>query len=78
VTRSARHFSFTITQEKERYEEVRVLEGRGEVCFEEEVEQLWRSGKSKDEIAETMGVDPVWVEQLISQWSPEEASNERS
>lgn len=53
------------------------MEG-GEVCLEEEVERLRRSGKSKDDIAETMGVDPVWVEQLLAQWSPEEASNERS
>lgn len=52
--------------------------GRGEVCLEEEVEKLRRSGKSKEEIADTMGVDPVWVEQLLSQWSPEEASNEQS
>ncbi len=54
------------------------MERGGEVCLEEEVERLRRSGKSKDEIAETMGVDPTWVEQLIAQWSPEEPATEQS
>ncbi len=40
-------------------------EGR-EVCLEEEVERLRRSGMSVVEISRTMGVDESWVEQLIS------------
>jgi hypothetical protein len=57
--------------------EARVLAGRGELCFEEEVERLRRSGKSADEIAQTMGVQQAWVEQLISQWFPEKSSGEK-
>lgn len=45
---------------------------RGEVCFEEEVERLRCSGKSTDKIAQTTNVGPAWVEQLTSQWFPEE------
>ncbi len=37
-----------------------------EVCFEEEVEKLRRSGVSAPEIAQRMGVDQGWVEGLIS------------
>jgi hypothetical protein len=44
------------------------LDNRGEVCLEEEVERLRRSGKSTDEIAQTMGVAPDWVESLVSMW----------
>lgn len=54
------------------------MEDRGEVCFEEKVERLWRSGNSTGEIAEMMGVDPTWVEQLISLWSPEKSATEQS
>lgn len=44
------------------------MEGRGEVCFEEVVGRLWSSGMSAGEIGREMGVDPVWVESLISTW----------
>ena len=47
------------------------MEGQSEVCFEEEVERMRRSGMSKDEIAQKMGVDPSWVESLISLWEGE-------
>ncbi len=47
---------------------VRSLEDRREVCLEEEVERLRRSGMSAAEISRTMGVDQVWVEALISEW----------
>ena len=50
------------------------MEGKGEVCLEEEVERLRRSGMSTDEIAQKMGVDPSWVESLISMWGVEEPS----
>ncbi len=40
-------------------------EGR-EVCLEEEVERLRRSGMSTAEISRTMGVEESWVEQLVS------------
>jgi hypothetical protein len=57
------------------------MENKGEVCFEEEVDRLWRSGKSTDEIAEMMGVEPNWVESLVSMVSagedPSAAQSER-
>ena len=48
----------------------------GEVCLEETVEKMWRSGMSAGEISREMGVDRVWVEALISTWddSPEDNS----
>lgn len=44
------------------------MEGGREVCLEEEVEKMRRSGMSTGEISEKMGVDPAWVESLISMW----------
>ena len=45
-----------------------MVEGGGEVCLEEEVQRLWRSGMSVAEISRTMGVDEGCVEVLISAW----------
>ena len=45
-----------------------MAENKGEVCLEEEVERLRRSGMSGVEISRTMGVDQAWVESLISDW----------
>jgi len=42
------------------------LENKGEVCLEEEVERRRRSGMSTEEIAQDMGVDPAWVQSLVS------------
>ncbi len=53
---------------------VRDLEDRREVCLEEEVERLRRSGMSTPEIAREMGVDEGWVESLIS-FLPDEGSS---
>ena len=50
------------------------LEDRREVCLEEEVERLRRSGMSASEIAREMGVDEGWVESLIS-LSPDEGAS---
>ena len=50
------------------------MENEGEVCLEEEVDRLRRSGMSTDEIAQQMGVDPSWVESLVSM-VPDEASS---
>ncbi len=50
-----------------------VVENRGEVCLEEEVERLRRSGMSAAEISRTMGVDEGWVESLISMQADEDA-----
>ena len=44
------------------------MKGGREVCLEEEVEKMRRSGMSTGEISEKMGVDPAWVESLISMW----------
>lgn len=43
----------------------------GEVCLEEEVERLRRSGMSAAEISQTMGVDQAWVEALLLAWGEE-------
>jgi hypothetical protein len=52
--------------------------GGEEVCLEEEVERLRRSGMSAAEISRTMGVDQAWVEALLCAWdegsSPEGTS----
>lgn len=45
-----------------------MAENEGEVCLEEEVERLRRSGMSGVEISRTMGVDQAWVEALLSDW----------
>ncbi len=52
----------------------RVLDNKGEVCLEEEVEKRRRSGMSTGEIAQDMGVDPVWVESLVSMVEVEDSS----
>ncbi len=52
------------------------MEDRREVCLEEEVERLRRSGISAAEIARTMGVDEGWVESIISMQADEESSEE--
>jgi hypothetical protein len=52
------------------------LENRGEVCFEEEVERLRRYGMSVDEISQQMGVDPAWVQSLMSMWGDENSGEE--
>ena len=50
------------------------MEDRREVCLEEEVERLRRSGMSTPEIAREMGVDEGWVESLISMLPEDEGS----
>lgn len=54
-----------------------MAENEGEVCLEEEVERLRRSGMSGAEISRTMGVDQAWVETLLSDWG-EGSSAERT
>ncbi|MBD0356904.1 MAG: hypothetical protein ICV57_06975 [Rubrobacter sp.] len=50
------------------------MDNKGEVCLEEEVERRRRSGMSTDEIAQDMGVDPAWVESLVSMVEVEDTS----
>ncbi len=50
------------------------MEDRREVCLEEEVARLRRSGMSTREIAREMGVDESWVEGLISMLADEDQS----
>ncbi len=50
------------------------LDNRGEVCLEEEVEKRRRSGMSTEEIAQDMGVDPAWVQSLVSMTEAGESS----
>lgn len=51
------------------------MEDKGEVCFEEKVDRLWREGNSADEISEIMGVDRSWVESVVSMISAGEDSS---
>ena len=53
---------------------MQTLENKGEVCLEEEVDRLRRSGMSTDDIAHQMGVDPSWVESLVSMVPDEDSS----
>lgn len=47
--------------------EERVVEGRGgEVCLEEEVVRLYEQGLSKEEISAATGLQPGWVDEVIS------------
>jgi hypothetical protein len=55
-----------------------VDEGGGEVCLEEEVERLRRSGMSVAEISQDLGVDQGWVEALISSWGERDPAEERA
>ena len=50
------------------------MNNKGEVCLEEEVEKRRRSGMSTCEIAQDMGVDPAWVESLVSMTEVEASS----
>ena len=50
------------------------MDNRGEVCLEEEVEKRRRSGMSTEEIAQDMGVDPAWVQSLVSMTEGGESS----
>jgi DNA-binding CsgD family transcriptional regulator len=50
------------------------LDSKGEVCLEEEVEKRRRSGMTTDEIAQDMGVDPAWVQSLVSMVEVEDSS----
>lgn len=51
------------------------MDGGSEVCLEQKVERLYESGMSSGEIASVMGVDPDWVEALITLWSGEDESD---
>jgi len=48
------------------------VEARGEVCLQEEVERLRRSGLGEEEIAREMGVDPAWVSQVLAMYPDED------
>ncbi len=48
------------------------MEDGSEVCLEEEVERLRRSGMSAAEISRTLGVDRSWVESLVVRVSDED------
>ncbi|HEX2108515.1 MAG TPA: hypothetical protein VHF70_04460 [Rubrobacteraceae bacterium] len=50
------------------------MDSKGEVCLEEEVEKRRRSGMTTDEIAQDMGVDPAWVQSLVSMVEVEDSS----
>lgn len=54
------------------------MEGGEEVCLEAKVERLACQGLSAEEIAREMGVDPGWVESLLSIWSSAGSDREDS
>lgn len=41
------------------------MENRGEVCLEEEVGRLRRSGMSVQKISDFTGLQPSWVETVV-------------
>lgn len=49
------------------------MEDRGEVCLEEKVDRLRRSGMSVQEISDSMGLDPAWVATVVEMIPDEEA-----
>lgn len=51
------------------------MDNKGEVCLEEEVERRRRSGMSTEAIAQEMGVDPSWVESIVSMTEDSSAAN---
>lgn len=48
------------------------MERGGEVCLEEEVDRLRRSGMSVQEISDFMGLEPAWVAEIAEMMSDEE------
>lgn len=48
------------------------MEGRGEVCLEEEVDRLRRSGLSVQEISEATGLESAWVASVVEMLPDEE------
>ena len=48
------------------------MEDRGGVCLEEEVNRLRRSGMCVQEIADSTGLEPRWVETVV-EMLPEDA-----
>jgi len=51
------------------------MEDRREVCLEEEVARLARSGMSVAEISREMGVDEGWVESIVSMSAGEDPTD---
>ncbi|CAN5857175.1 hypothetical protein BH23ACT11_BH23ACT11_04730 [soil metagenome] len=49
------------------------MESRGEVCLEEEVDRLRRSGMSVQEISASLGLEPTWVAQVVEMMPDEES-----
>jgi hypothetical protein len=54
------------------------MENKGEVCLEEEVDRMRRSGMSTDEIAQQMGVDQAWVESIVEMMPDGDSAAARS
>ena len=48
------------------------MENRGEVCLEEKVDRLRRSGMSVQEISDSMGLEPAWVASVVEMLPDEE------
>jgi hypothetical protein len=72
--RTLAHSGGNITWRREREEEI--MEERGSVCLEEEVERMRESGMEADAIADRMGVDAGWVESLFMMWEGGEPEEE--
>ncbi|MGB3633010.1 MAG: hypothetical protein WA982_03105 [Rubrobacteraceae bacterium] len=54
------------------------MDGGGEICLEEKVERLRRSGMTPEEISAQMGLDPEWVADLVDSLPDEDEPEDRS
>ena len=52
------------------------MENRGEICLEEEVDRLRRSGMSVQEISDSTGLEPAWVASVVEMLPDEEPDPE--
>lgn len=54
------------------------MEDRGEVCLEEEVDRLRRSGMSVQAISDSMGLEQAWVASVVEMLPDEDPGPEEN
>jgi hypothetical protein len=68
-----RIFGVTVVQNDAIIEKGAGVENRGEVCLEEEVDRLRRSGMSAQEISASLGLEPTWVAEIVEMMPDDES-----